>query len=126
MTSVYQLTPTDHIYVEVNFVRIQNQMQIFMKSSGGHNMSHWVKNTDWRLNTDSKTVVYNDGSYDVHGSYRVHGSHDVHGSYDVHHWKYNLRFTYLEQRGDGESCDGSVGVGHQPLHVVVALGHTML
>ena len=35
----------------------------------GHNMSQWVKTTDLCFKTDSKSVIFSDGSYYVRGSY---------------------------------------------------------
>ena len=40
--------------------------------SHGHNMSQWVKTTDFCFKTDSKSVIISDGSYYVRGSYYVY------------------------------------------------------
>lgn len=41
-------------------------------TSGRHNMSQWVKITDLRFKTHSKSVIFSDGSYHVRGSYYVY------------------------------------------------------
>ena len=38
----------------------------YAMSSGRHNISQWVKTTDLRFKTDSKSVIFSDGSYHVY------------------------------------------------------------